>query len=64
MKNIDCFVPPCGVDCNKCYQCKIYPCARYRKFADSWIKLGDDLLKNQQEIKKHGAKRFLETRAK
>ena len=100
MKNLEFFVPPCGVDCNKCprykkgnkpcdgfyegctkrkckgiyvccvekkgisfcYECKSYPCSRYKKFADSWKKLGDDLLKNQKYIKDNGAEEFIKSR--
>lgn len=97
MENKSSFVPPCGVNCEKCpkykkgknpcmgfeqgckarqckgiyvcciekqgldycHQCKSYPCARYKKFAESWLKLGDNLYKNQDYIKEHGAGEFI-----
>lgn len=34
-----------------CYQCKTYPCSRFRKFAETWKKYGQDLLENQEGIK-------------
>ena len=33
-----------------CYQCRTFPCSRFRKFNESWLKLGQDLIKNQMEI--------------
>ncbi|MCG8582077.1 MAG: DUF3795 domain-containing protein [Bacteroidales bacterium] len=43
-----------------CYQCKSYPCARYRQFADRWKKYGQDLLTNQDYIKQFGKEQFIE----
>lgn len=41
-----------------CYQCKTFPCSRYKKFADRWLKHGQDLLKNQALIKTLGKEEF------
>jgi hypothetical protein len=46
-------------DLEFCYQCKSYPCARYRKFADTWKKYGQNLLDNQELIKNNGKEDFL-----
>jgi hypothetical protein len=42
-----------------CFQCKSYPCSRFLKFADRWLKYGQDLLKNQEMIKNFGKEIFL-----
>jgi len=34
-----------------CYQCPTYPCSRFKKFAATWLKHGQDLYLNQEEIK-------------
>ncbi len=43
-----------------CYECKLYPCSRYKKFADRWKKYGQNLLENQDFIRKHGKEKFIE----
>ncbi|MDF2802931.1 MAG: putative acetyltransferase [Anaerocolumna sp.] len=43
-----------------CYECKSFPCARFKKFAESWMKLGQDLIANQFELRKLGEKKWLE----
>ena len=45
---------------NFCYECKIFPCNRFKKFAESWIKLGQDLIINQKELEELGEKDWLE----
>ena len=47
---------------NYCHQCKSYPCARYKRFAESWKTLGDDLYENQQYIKEYGAEEFIKSK--
>ena len=47
-----------------CHECKTFPCSRFRKFAQSWQKLGQDLVENQEGIKTLGAKAWLASRAK
>lgn len=37
-----------------CGQCSTYPCSRFRKFADRWMKYGQDLYQNQQILKEKG----------
>ena len=43
-----------------CFECKMFPCSRFRKFAKTWLPLGQDLIENQRLIKEIGEDRFLE----
>ena len=43
-----------------CHQCKIFPCSRFKKFAATWLKYKQDLLKNQEEIKQFEKSKFIE----
>lgn len=43
-----------------CYECKIFPCTRLKKFAESWKKYGQDLIKNLNDLKKLGKDKWLE----
>ena len=43
-----------------CYQCEIFPCSKFRKFADRWLKHGQDLILNQELICDFGKEKFLE----
>jgi hypothetical protein len=43
-----------------CYQCKTFPCSRLKKFAKSWEQYGQDLIKNQLELKELGEEKWLE----
>ena len=45
---------------NYCYECKSFPCSRFKKFAESWMKLGQDLVINQHQLKELGEKKWLE----
>jgi hypothetical protein len=42
-----------------CYQCANYPCSRFKKFADIWLKHGQNLLENQEFIKNCGKEDFM-----
>ncbi|MDR2936548.1 MAG: DUF3795 domain-containing protein [Rikenellaceae bacterium] len=42
-----------------CFQCNIFPCARFRSFARSWLKYGQDLIANQLRLKADGIEAFL-----
>jgi hypothetical protein len=42
-----------------CYQCTSYPCNRFKKFADTWVKYGQNLLENQEIIKHYGKEEFI-----
>lgn len=42
-----------------CYECRIFPCSRFKRFAKSWLKYGQNLLKNQQLLKEIGEKQFV-----
>ncbi len=52
-----CCVEKKGLDF--CYQCSSYPCSRFRKFSETWLKYGQDLLHNQEMIKNSGSKEFI-----
>ena len=43
-----------------CFECNSYPCARYRRFATTWLPCGQDLLANQQLLKELGPERWLQ----
>jgi len=43
-----------------CSECKTFPCSRFRKFADTWLKLGQNLIENLEYIKEHGSEKFIE----
>jgi len=43
-----------------CFECKIFPCSRLKKFSESWMKLGQDLINNQNQLKELGEKNWLE----
>ena len=34
-----------------CYECKTFPCSKFKKFANTWLKLGQDLYENQISLK-------------
>ena len=42
-----------------CFECGTFPCSRFKKFAEGWIKYGQDLILNQQKLKELGAKEWL-----
>ncbi len=42
-----------------CFQCKIFPCYKFKRFAKSWLKYGQDLIGNQQLLSKVGMDEFL-----
>ena len=37
-----------------CFECATFPCNRFKKFAETWLKLGQDLIANQNFIKESG----------
>ena len=43
-----------------CFQCRAFPCSRFRKFSETWLRLGQDLIANQNLIKKSGEDKFFE----
>ena len=43
-----------------CIECKTFPCSRFKKFAETWSKLGQDLITNQNFIKEFGEDKFIE----
>lgn len=42
-----------------CYQCKSFPCYRFKRFAKSWEKYGQNFIENQRMLKEAGAESFL-----
>jgi len=48
-----------GRGINHCYECKTFPCYRFRKFAGSWEKYGQNFIENQQMLKESGVENFL-----
>jgi hypothetical protein len=42
-----------------CHECPTFPCARYRKFAATWLKHGQCLEANQARLLALGAPRWL-----
>ena len=44
---------------NYCYECGAFPCSRFKKFRESWLKLGQDLVINQNQLKQFGEKEWL-----
>lgn len=42
-----------------CHQCQKYPCSRFKKFANTWQKYGQDLMRNQELIKALGKDEFI-----
>lgn len=42
-----------------CYQCSIFPCAKFKTFSKQWFKYGQDFIKNQELLKTVGEKDFL-----
>ena len=43
-----------------CYECKSFPCSRFKKFAKTWEQYGQDLIDNQKLLKKSGVDGFIE----
>lgn len=42
-----------------CYQCKAFPCAKFKSFAKRWLKYGQDFVANQKLLKQAGEMEFL-----
>lgn len=42
-----------------CYQCNSYPCSRYRKFTETWLQYGQNLIENQSYLKENGKDDFV-----
>ena len=43
-----------------CHECKTFPCSHFRKFAETWLKLGQDLVENQKLLAELGEAGFLQ----
>ena len=42
-----------------CFECKTFPCAKFKRFTKSWEKYGQNLIDNQNMLKETGMKDFL-----
>lgn len=42
-----------------CYECKIFPCAKFKGFAKRWLKYGQNFVANQKLLKELGETEFL-----
>jgi hypothetical protein len=42
-----------------CFECEIFPCKQFKRFAKSWKKYGQDFMVNQLLLKEVGEKVFL-----
>lgn len=41
-----------------CYECSIFPCAKFKGFAGRWLKYGQNLIENQYLLNELGIIRF------
>lgn len=42
-----------------CYECKTFPCYRFKRFSKNWEKYGQDFIENQKLLKELGKENFL-----
>lgn len=42
-----------------CYQCSLFPCAKFKGFTKRWLKYGQDFIENQKLLKQIGETEFL-----
>jgi hypothetical protein len=42
-----------------CFECKIFPCSKFKRFAKSWLKYGQDMIENQNLLQQIGEVDFL-----
>lgn len=42
-----------------CHECSIFPCSRFRAFAQRWRKYGQDLIENQRRLAELGEEAWL-----
>ena len=42
-----------------CYKCDDFPCSKFKRFAKSWLKHGQNFIDNQELIKEVGVDQFL-----
>jgi hypothetical protein len=43
-----------------CYECKFFPCAKFKRFSNNWLKYGQNFIENQNLLKDVGEENFLE----
>ena len=57
-----CGIYKCCIEKKKydfCFKCKTFPCSRFKRFAETWLRLGQNLYENQRTLKGYGAEIFL-----
>lgn len=42
-----------------CFECKEFPCRKFKSFSKRWVKYGQDFIENQKMLKKIGEEEFL-----
>lgn len=42
-----------------CFECKTFPCSKFKGFAKRWLKYGQDFIENQKLLKELGENGFL-----
>lgn len=42
-----------------CYECKTFPCSRFRRFSTNWEKYGQNFIENQRILRESGSEGFL-----
>jgi hypothetical protein len=57
-----CGIYKCCVEKKKlrfCFECKTFSCSKFKKFAETWLKYGQDLIENQKIIEAFGEEQFV-----
>lgn len=47
-------------DIENCFQCDIFPCYKFKRFTNNWLKYGQNLIENQYLLKRVGSHEFLD----
>lgn len=42
-----------------CYECSVFPCGKFKRFANNWLKYGQDLIQNQKLLGQSNQGEFL-----
>lgn len=42
-----------------CYECKEFPCKKFKNYSKRWQKYGQNFIENQEQLKSVGEKEFL-----
>ena len=49
-----------GKSITHCYQCHLFPCTKFKRFANRWLKYGQNCIENQKLIEMMGEVKFLQ----